>query len=123
MKHGHEFKGEPVELTQLINIMKESKQVFKFVNLTHYSENRAIKNICHYENNNLNSLSIVFNELGNLISDKYPYWKQSMMNLTNDLYSKLLSIYINDDKVNQSFLSMEYISAHANKRIKISMNL
>ena len=125
MKHGHEFKGEPVELTQLINIMKESKEVFKFVNLTHYSENGAIKNICHYENNNLNSLSIVFNELGNLISDKYPYWKQSMMNLTNDLYSKLLSIYINDDKLSNDIYAylINICKLLENNYFKVELNL
>lgn len=98
-KHGHEFNGEAIDLTKVINNLRNEKTPVKFLELTHYENNGVIKNVCHYENNNLDSLSEDFNEIDNPRSDKYPYWKQNYMTITSTFYSKLLSIFIDDNQL------------------------
>ena len=102
-QNGYTINGEEIDLTQLINELKRSPEIFKFVKLTHYLDKGEILNMCNNKNYKHDPLSEFFNDADLKKSDKYPYWKQALMNFKMAFFGVLLNVVNSDKKLSDNF--------------------
>lgn len=104
-KHGHKLNIGLIDFKSAIDLLKSSKDIWRFIQLTHTKQKGVI-------NNNFNrvflekpkeSLSEFVNRLGQPRSEKYPYYKQDSMNINMWVNCNILFLIFNDEELFNDF--------------------
>ena len=108
-KHGVSITVGPVDLTPVMNELKERNGPQRFLLLTHGMQNGEIANLCDYilGLKQPHSLTEAFAEYGRPRSAKYPYFKQTSMDNFLVLHKRILAQSIIDEELSTDF--SEYI--------------
>lgn len=111
-KHGVHQKYGPVDLTDAINLLKSSDDNYKFLQVTHFKNERGdIENALNYIlsiKNNRNPLSECFNDIQRNRSDKYPYFKQESMQINMWIRERVINDIFRDEKLCPEFVNFVY---------------
>ena len=117
-KHGEHYKSGPYDFETALNFFKENTDPLRFINFTHSFNNGDLSNSLNYilTAENKNKLSEVFNDLSRNKSDKYPYFKQDLMQLNMWVRSSILNLILLDKDLAKDMLNYVYnISLHIQK--------
>jgi len=110
-KHGNHGHSSQINLTRILEIFKKDTKNNKFLMLTHGMKNEEITNslddILVLENRE--SLSEVFNEVGNPKTKKFPYYKQHYMEICIFVRCGSLSSILHNEDLSKDLY--EYINA------------
>lgn len=111
-KHGMHHKMGPVDLKPAIDILKSSDDQYRFIRLTHdKDENNQICNSLDYifkVDNRNNPLSEVFNDISRNRSEKYPYYKQDLMQINLWIRLRMINLIFNDENLFSDFANYMY---------------
>ncbi len=111
-KHGVQKNIGPIDLKPAIEILKNSKDPYKFINLTHRgNKDGKIENSLNYIfsiSNKKNPLSEAFNDISRYRSDKYPYYKQDSMRINLNIRNSIIAYILNDEQLSKEFVDYIY---------------
>lgn len=109
-KHGQHIKLGPIDFEPIINELKKSTEVWRFVHLTHSVKEGKLFNNCNqiFDEESNGGLQELFNRIGVARSDKYPYFRQDAMNLNLIFHSQILFSIFMDPELSKQFANYIY---------------
>lgn len=104
-KHGHHFEHIPLDISDVIDVLKKDDNPLRFIGLTHVKKDEKFINQMDETMfiENADKLSEIFEEYGNPRSEKYPYYIQHSMDSFLALKTIILYSIFSDDKLFSSF--------------------
>ena len=105
VKYGQRISSGNIDLKPIIDIYKEDKNEWKFIQITHYLKNEKIKNGLDkiLDEKPKNTLSEFVNRIGISKSEKYPYFKQDAMDLCLGINTRIINAIFNNQSLLQQF--------------------
>ena len=110
MKYGQTINIGPIDFKPVIDLLKSSDNVWRFLQLTHTNKNGGIENNLNHiflEKTN-DSLSEFVERIGEPRSEKYPYYKQDAMNMNLWVNCNIISCIFNDEELCSDFANYVY---------------
>lgn len=104
-KHGHHFEHMPLDILDVIDMLKKDDNPLRFIGLTHVKKDRKFINKMDGTMfiENIDKLSEIFEEYGNPRSNKYPYYLQHNMDTFLIVEINILYSILSDDELFLSF--------------------
>lgn len=111
-KHGVNHKIGPYDLTPAMDILKSSKDGYRFIQITHNKNKdgkieNALDYILNITNKN-NPISEDFNDISRNRSKRYPYYKQDSMQLNLWIRMRIINMLFNDKDLVGDFINYMY---------------